>query len=696
MARPVKPLGLVLLALSTVPRDAQADEGMWPFNRVPIEAIQARHHVTLDAAWLEKAMRAGVRLNDHASGSFVSPSGLLLTNHHVAAECIQQLSGQEGSADLMKDGFVAQAREQERRCPGLEVDALRSIEDVTEEVEAARVHGRATEPARNAARKAVMARIEKACARKTGLRCDVVTLYSGGAYHLYRYQKYTDIRLVFAPELEVAFFGGDHDNFDYPRFCLDVALLRAYQNDAPAKIDDYFHLSKTGAAEGDSVFIAGNPRATDRFVPVSELELLKDVAYPFLLQRLRFERDALRAYSEKSAAHAKAARRELMRTENALKAYTGYFGGLSDRALLDEARKREVHLISAVRALKNKKKRDRLLEAWPALETANKKMGAIYRAYSMLEKWPPEAYLAQTARHLLRHAQEMEKKNEVRLSEYRDSNLESVEASLFASPPIDRDLETELMVIGLGDITAGLGANDPLIKKILGSDSVEARARQAVEGTKLGDVEVRKKLWRGGAKAIRDARDPMLELVSTYDARALALRRQFEDEVESVQRKYSGRIAEAYTDAFGRSIYPNATFTPRFNDGRVAGYSAGGHPVAWRTTFAGMFAKYDEAKGKEPYTLPERWLHKKASLELDTPLDFLTTNDIIGGNSGSPILSADGKVVGVIFDGNLPQLPNRFLYREEQARAIGVHGRALLHALDAVYEAGALVQELTR
>ena len=684
-----------LLAI-VIASPAYADEGMWPFNMVPLETIQKKHGVVLDAAWLDKVMRASVRFGTAASGSFVSPTGLVLTNHHVGSECIQQLSAEKGSPDLMKDGFVAKSTEEERRCPDLELNALRSIEDVTARVQTAarRASG---DQAQNDARKAEIARIEKACAHATGLRCDVVTLYSGGAYHLYRYKKYTDVRLVFAPELAVAFFGGDRDNFTYPRFCLDVALFRAYENGAPAKIEDHLRFSKVGALEGEPLFISGHPKATDRFAPVSKLELLRNVAYPFLLERYAFQRDALRAFSHKGEKQAKAARDELMSTENVIKAVTGYLGGLSDRELMNEARKREVQVIGKVRALESTKRKEYLLAAWPKLEPAYQRYGEIYREHLVLEKsLAPGGHLTKLARHLLRQADQSLKKNEERLAEYRDSNLSSLESSIFAAPPIDPELEAEQLAIGLQHISAAVGTKHPLVKKLLAGQTPHVRAKHAVDGTKLRDVELRKRLWRGGKKAIASLRDPMLELVAIYDGRALEVREQYEEQVESVERSYYGRIAEAYRAAFGSAIYPDATFTLRFNHGRVAGYVSSGAPVPWATTLGGLYQTYEKAKGEAPHGLPDRWLKAKESLDLTTPFDFVSTNDLIGGNSGSPMLSADGKVAGLIFDSNLQQLPNRFLYREEEARAVGVHARAILHTLSKVYGAEHLVQELTR
>lgn len=686
---------LACLSLVLAERAAKADEGMWPLNMAPVEAIQKKYAVKLDDAWLARASAASLRFNNGGSGSFVSDRGLVLTNHHVGSECIQQLSTRKGAKDLMKEGFVAKSHAEELECPDLELNALRSIEDVTAQVEAsARVKSSPLD--KNLARKAEMAKIEKACTKKTGLRCDVVTLYSGGAYHLYRYQKYTDVRLVFAPELAVAFFGGDQDNFTYPRYCLDMALFRVYENDKPAVVKQHFDLSKTGAADQDPIFISGNPGSTDRFAPVAKLELLEKTAYPFLIDRLKLERARLNAFAAKGKRQEKAARDELFGVENSIKALTGYLSGLEDKTLMDEARKREVQLIGKVRELEDEALRTRLLAAWPKLEGAYRGYAKFYRQHAVLERWlAPGGRLASIAMHLIRHAEEKEKKNEDRLREYRDSNLESLELSLFSDAPIDRDLEVEQVAVGLENIRQVFGPKDPLVKKLLGKMTPHERAERAVRKSKLHDVGLRKKLFAGGKKELAKVKDPMLTLVRIYEPRARALRKQYEEEVESIERDYSGRIAEAYNAAFGTAIYPDATFTLRLNHGQVRGYREGKTKVPWRTTIGGMFERHAKAKGKVPYALPKRWLDAKEELDAATPMNFVTTNDIIGGNSGSPMLSSKGEVVGLVFDGNIHQLPNRFLYREEQARSIGVYSRAILHALAKVYDAAHLAAELT-
>jgi hypothetical protein len=671
---------VVTVGWSAAAGNGWADEGMWPFDRVPISEISAKHRVRLTDAWIERVMRSTVRIGQ-GSGALVSEDGLVLTNHHVASECIQALSSP--GPDRMAGGFVAASQAEELRCDGLEALALVSIEDVSTAI--------ASAPVRTAA----IGSAEKRCAEETGLHCEVVPLFAGALHHLYRYRRFTDVRLAFAPEIDVAFFGGDADNFGYPRYCLDAALLRAYANGKPAAIGEYLAVSKVRPKEGDTIFISGNPRSTDRYVPVAKLVLLETLAYPFLLERLRSERDALERYSARGPAEEKAARDELFDRRNSIKAISGYLDGLQDDALLDAARKREARIIGRVRGLADRALEARLLEAWPKLEAAYAQHATFYREHAVLERWfAPSGRLPAAARHILRASEERSKVDGQRLRDYRESNLDVVRSSVVSAAPVDVGLEIELLAIGIENIVSVLGRDAPLVRALLDGKSPRDRAAAVVSGTKLADVEVRRSLFDG--RTLGKGVDPMIALVRTYDARARVLQALYEERVEAVEREHLGKIAQAYSAAFGATVYPDATFTPRLGVGRIAGYHEGPTAVPWHTTFAGMFARSDAAKNGAPDRLPARWLAARTSLDLATPFDLATTADIISGSSGSPLIGADGKVVGVIFDQNVHQLPNRFLYREEQGRSIAASSEALLAALTKVYSAGHLAAELTR
>lgn len=690
--RAAAPAFLAVLALAP---SARADEGMWPYNMAPVAEVKERHGFELTQPFLDNAMRSSVRFNNGGSGSFVSADGLVMTNHHVGADCIHKLSTREGAEDVMKNGFYARTPGSEERCPDLELNQLLEIEDVTAKVNAA-AQGKDSEAAQNAARKAEMSRLEKACADATGLRCDVVTLYAGGAYHLYKYKKYTDVRLVFAPEFDVAFFGGDPDNFTYPRWCLDVAFFRVFEDGKPARVTSFLPFSKEGAKENALVFVSGHPGSTDRFAPVSKLELLRDTVYPFLLAELSQDRDTLKAFMARGPAEERAARDDYFGIENSIKAMTGYLSGLTDARLMQEARAREERLLDEVQKLPDAAERQRLLEAWPALATSARAYASFYKQYAVTERWlsPASTALSSRARHLLRLGDELSKPSEERLREYRDSNLKSLELSLFSEAPIDAALEVVKLASALENVRDVFGPNHALTKALLAGTSPKARAEEVIRGTRLGDVAFRKELYQGGKKAVDAARDPLIELVRALDPTARELRNRYEREVEALETTYSGRIAEAWAKAFGTSIYPDATFTLRINAGVVKGYTEDGVRVPWRTELGGLFVKHKRAGGKDPYALPKRWLDKRGAVDFTTPYNFVSTNDIIGGNSGSPVIDTKGEVVGLIFDGNLSQLPNRFVYRDETQRSVSVHTAGILHALERVYEADALVDEL--
>jgi hypothetical protein len=685
---------IALLAL-TLAIPAAADEGMWPYNMAPVEEVKKKYGFELTEEWLDNAMKSSVRFNNGGSGSFVSADGLVMTNHHVGADCIQKLSTGKGAVDVMKEGFYAASKDAEKKCPDLELNVLSEIEAVPATLKAA-TDGKADEKAKNEARKAEMGRLEKACADATKMRCDVVTLYSGGAYHLYKYKKYTDVRLVFAPEFQAAFFGGDPDNFTYPRFCLDAAFFRVYEDDKPTTVKNHLPFSTTGAREGDLVFVSGHPGSTDRFAPVSKLELLRGTVYPFVLDLLKKERTLLKKYMDRGEAQHRAARDDYFGIENSLKALTGYQSGLTDPELMKVASDREASLKQKVGKLDTKTKAY-LLEAWPKLSKAHKEYASFYRPYSVTERYfsPSSGALASKARHLLRLAEEKPKASEKRLREYRDSNLKSLELGLFSEATIDPGLEIEKIAFGLTNMRDVLGPKNEMILKLLGGKSPQARAEEVVKGTKVADVAFRKSLYEGGDKAVKAAKDPLIEMIRLYDKTARQLRKRHEDNVEAIERDYFGRIAEAYAKAFGQSIYPDATFTLRLNHGVVKGYTEGKTNIPWRTQIGGLYVKSKRAGGEEPYEMPKKWGAAMSNVDFTVPYNFVTTNDIIGGNSGSPVIGRSGEVVGLIFDGNIHQLPNRFVYRSNMERSVSVHTAGILHALDRVYGAEALLKELT-
>jgi Peptidase S46 len=683
---------------------APADEGMWLPNDPPRQLLKNKYGFDLTDAWLTKATRASVRFTNGGSGGFVSPDGLVATNHHIGADAIQKLSTRE--KNLYRDGFYAKTRAEELKCPDLELNVLQSITDVTERVNAA-VKPDLDPAAAAAARRAILSQIEKESLDKTGLRSDVVTLYQGGLYHLYTYKKYTDVRLVFAPEHAIAFFGGDADNFEYPRYDLDVAFFRVYENGSPAKVEHYFKWSEAGPAEGDLVFVTGHPGTTNRLETLAKLIHRRDHTLPYTLARLRAVEAALDQYAERGSEPRRQSATDKHRVANARKAYAGQYDGLLNPQTLERKRSEEEKLtIQLGLAGPNQplKPEDKRILPWHQVAEIQDKFAAFEKEYLLLEAGHAfsgePAGLARSnelfavARHLVRLADELPKPSAERLREYRDSNLDSLKLALFSPAPVYPGLERVKLAAALSFLAETFGGKNKTVELVLAGKSSAARADELVGGTKLADVAERKRLFDGGKAAVDASRDPMILLAKAVDAEARAVRKRFEETVEEPERQAFAAIAQARFRVLGRTVAPDATFTLRLAFGVVKGYTADGEKLPFHTTFGGAFDLAEKQGNREPYELPARWLGAKADLDLATPFDFVSTADTIGGNSGSPVLNRAGELVGLNFDRNRFGLVRNFVYTDEQARHIAVHSRAVLEALRKVYRAPELVREL--
>ena len=683
-------LGCGVFASMTI---ANADEGMWLPNNPPRQYLKERHGFDLTDDWLERAQKASVRFNNGGSGSFVSADGLIVTNHHIGADCLQKLSPKD--KDYLRDGYHAATRDQELQCPDLELNVLQSIEDVTARVNEA-VKPDLSPAQAFAARRAIMAAIEKESLEKTGLRSDVVTLYQGGQYHLYRYKKYTDVRLVFAPEHAIAFFGGDTDNFEYPRFNLDICFFRAYEDGKPVHPKFFFHWSPTGPVEGDLVFVTGHPGSTNRLDTLAKLLHRRDLTLPYWLNRLRSQEALLTQFSGRGPEQARMAQKDLHRVANARKAISGQYQGLLDPAIIRRKTDEERALLAAVQR-KGDASAKALREALARIEEAEKTFAAFEREYYLLERGDAfDSELFHIARHLVRMAAELPKPNAERLREYRDSALESLKFQLFSPAPIHAELETARLAHSLTFLAEILGGAHPLVVQILGDQSPSARADELIDGCKLADPAQRHRIAAGGMPAIEDASDPLIRFARRVDDAARAVRKRYEDQVEEVERQANAQIARSRFEVLGTAIAPDATFTLRLAFGLVRGYRVDGADVPYTTTFGGAFERADRQRHREPFELPKRWLDARGKLDPHTPFNFVSTADTIGGNSGSPVLNRKGELVGINFDRNRHGLVRNFVYTDEQARHIAVHSRGVLEALRLLYDAKSLVEELTK
>ncbi len=681
---------LVALLLANAVADAFGDEGMWLFNNPPRKHLKDKYGFDASDKWLEHVQKSSVRFNSGGSGSFVSEDGLVMTNHHVAADALQKMGTKE--KNYYRDGFLAKSRTEEHKCEAMELNVLMSIEEVTDQVTAAVKPGLSSEEAFKA-RRAIMADIEKKSTDETKLRSDVVTLYQGGAYHLYRFKKYTDVRLVFAPEQQIAFYGGDPDNFEYPRYDLDCAFFRVHEEGKPVKLEHYLKWSKDGAKDNELVFVSGHPGRTNRLNTIAELEYLRDIGYPFLMQRLNRWEVMLQAFSGRTEENARQAKEFFFGVQNSRKARIGGLAGLLDPELM--GRKKEQEKKFRAEAAQNPKLAN-ARSSWDKIAAAQKIRAKTIRRYTMLEAGAGfNNELSSVARTLVRAAEELPKPSNERLREFRDSNLESLKLSLFDPEVLHDEYEIVKLADGLTFLAGELGVNDPLVAKILDGKSPQARAAELVKGTKVKDVDFRKKIFEGGKKAIEEANDPMLTVAQTVDTEARALRKTMETEVDEVSRQAYAEIAKVKFALEGTSTYPDATFTLRLSYGVVKGFEENGKKVPFETTYAGLYERAKEMNNKPPFDLPKRWIEKKGKLDLKVPLNFVCTADIIGGNSGSPVVNKDAEVVGLIFDGNIQSLVLDFAYSDDVARAVSVHSAGIVEALRKVYDANDLADELT-
>ncbi len=675
-------LVLTLLAASST----WAEEGMWTFNNFPSELVAQRYGFTPTQAWLDHLRLSSVRLAGGCSASFVSPAGLVMTNHHCIRTCVEQLSSPR--QDYLARGFYARTQDQELRCPNIEANQLLEITDVTARLNAA-TRG-ASGPEFNRALKAEMSRIEAECATGPDVRCDVVTLYHGGRYDLYRYRRYQDVRLVFAPEFQIAAFGGYPDNFNFPRFALDCAFLRVYDGGKPIQAQHSLRWSTRGLQEGDLSFVSGHPGGTDRKLTVAQLAHKRDVELPTLMLMRAELRGVLLEFMKRGPEQQRVTKSLLRTVENSLKSMWGGHEALGDPAFFASKAATEQALRKRIDA--DPELRKRFGGAWEAIEAAMARSRRLWTKQMLMEGGDGfRSDLFGHARTLVRVAAELQKPNEERLREYTGGQLPAIQQRLFRPAPISPELEVVTFTWFLMKLREALGPDDPLVRQILGSKSPDEVARALVRGTRLGDAALRKRLYEGGTQALDASTDPMIRFALLVDPEARATRKRFEDEVEAPIKEHGERVAKAHFAVEGMRTYPDATFTLRLSYGQMKGWVEEDKRMGPLTTFGGAYGRHT---GRYPFELPASWLAAKGRVNVDTALVMTTTHDIIGGNSGSPVVDRDSEVVGLIFDGNLPSLGGNYGYDPEKNRALAVTAAGITEALKNIYGATRILEEL--
>jgi len=682
--------GILLFAAATVMFLAGpllADEGMWTLDNMPLKQLKEKYGFEPTPTWLEHIRLASVRVGDGGSGSFVSPNGLVLTNHHVALGQLQKVSTPQ--KNYVNDGFYAASAAEELPCPDLELNVLISMENVTAKVLASVKKGMDPVKALEA-KKAAIAEIERLSLKKTGLRSDVVTLYQGGEYWLYRYKKYTDVKLVFAPEQQAAFYGGDPDNFTYPRHDLDMAIFRAYEKGKPVKTAHYLKWSASGAADGELVFVPGHPGSTNRLMTLSQLQFQRDLSYPLRIKSMKRMLDVAKKYAARGPEEARQAAGMIFGIENGLKVSSGEYDGLKAAGILEKKAAQEAEFRGMIDG--NPQWQAEYAGSWDQIAGAIEKMKP--RIKELTYRRIPGLRLGNVALLITQLVSEVQKPDGKRLDGYHTAELESLRFRLFSPAPVYPGMEEVLATDSLKLMLEELGADDPYVKACLDGKTPEEAAKALLAGTKLADPAVRKQLVDGGEAAVAKSSDSFIVLARKLDPLVREMRKWQEDNIDSIAKPAGEKIGQARFAAYGKNAYPDATFTLRISYGTVKGYPMNGTLAPYKTTFYGLYDRAASFDNKFPFHLPKRVADAKDKLDLSTPLNFVCTGDIIGGNSGSPVVNAAGELVGLVFDGNVESFIGRFFYDDTANRTVSVHSAAMIEAMNKIYGAGNLVKEI--
>ena len=679
----------IAIAMTVLCSSAIADEGMWTIDNFPTDRIQERYGVTIDEDWLRSAQLATTRLENGCTGSFSSSDGLILTNNHCIWGCIRNLSTAE--RNLSDEGFMAATREEELRCPGQQISVLVDLSEVTDQI--AEATRGLDDAAANEARKAALTELESECEEASGgeLNCEAVALYNGGQYFIYEYKRYDDVRLVFAPELDIAAFGGDPDNFNFPRWCLDMSFLRAYEDGEPASTPNFLEWRQAGPEAGEPVFISGHPGSTDRLLTMSQLRMLRDVNYPNWLLRYSEFRGRMLAWANTSDEAARIVQQSILGIENGIKVRRNLLRALHNDAQMAEKERAEQALRAAVEA--DPELRAAYGSAWDLIDGAIAAHRNMYEEHLFIESAAGlQGDLFAYARTIVRGTAERELPNAERIRSYTDASLPQVEQYLFAARPVSREYERLRLGFSLDKMREWLGPDSVYVHRILGTESPASLAANLVDNSQLDDPEFRRSLWEGGKSAVMESDDPMVRLALAIDGDARALRQRYEETVEAPRVRGEEMIADARFRIYGTDTYPDATFTLRVTYGAVEGWEERGEAVEPFTQTNRLF---ERTTGQRPFMLPPSWQRAREELDSDTPFNFVATTDITGGNSGSPIVAADGSLVGLAFDGNIHSIAGNYWFDESINRTVGVNTAIMLEALEVVYGADHLIEELT-
>ena len=682
--------GIFLLAAATIMFLAGplvADEGMWTLDNMPLKQLKEKYGFEPTSAWLEHIRLSSVRVGDGGSGSFVSPNGLVLTNHHVALGQLQKVSTPQ--KNYVNDGFYAATAAEELPCPDLELNVLISMENVTAKVLAAVKKGMDPIKALEA-KKAAIAEIERLSLKKTRLRSDVVSLYQGGEYWLYRYKKYTDVKLVFAPEQQAAFYGGDPDNFTYPRHDLDMALFRAYEKGEPVKVSHYLKWSANGAADGELVFIPGHPGSTNRLMTLAQLQFQREYSYPLRIKSMKRMLDVANKYAAQGMEQARQAAGMIFGIENGLKVSSGEYEGLKAAGIMEKKAAQEAEFRKLIDG--NPQWKADYADAWDTIAGSIENQKPRMKEFSY--RRIPGMRLGGVALSIVQLVAELQKPDGKRLEGYHTSQLESLRFRLFSPAPVYPGLEEVMAVDSLQLMLEELGADDPYVEACLDGKTPEEAAKALLAGTRLADPAVRKQLVDGGEAAVAKSTDSFIVLARRLDPMIREMRKWQEDNIEGVTRPAGEKIGQARFAAYGKNAYPDATFTLRVSYGAVKGYPMNGTLAPYKTTFYGLYDRAASFDNKPPFHLPQRVADARDRIDLSTPLNFVCTGDIIGGNSGSPVVNAAGEVVGLVFDGNVESFIGRFFYDDTANRTVSVHSAAMIEAMNKIYGAENLVKEI--